>query len=376
MSDPRSGVTRRDLLRCGLLGAGALALGALPGRAEEPPAPAAHEADWYEKLEGKQVRCVLCPRKCVVADRERGYCGVRENRDGTYFTLVHSRPCAVHSDPIEKKPLYHVLPGTTAFSIATAGCNMECRFCQNWQISQFRPEQIRSYDLPPDAVARLAKDRGDATIATTYTEPVVFAEYVRDCAKAGKRRGVGSVMISNGYITEGALRDLVPHLTAVKIDLKAFTKSFYRDTCSGELEPVLRTLRVLKEAGIWFEIVVLVVPTLNDGAEENRAMFRWIRETLGPQVPVHLTRFHPTYKLQNLPRTPVATLDRLYRSAREEKLDFVYVGNVRGHPSESTTCPGCGRPVVRRRGFRLLGIDLKNGRCRHCERPVPGIWTR
>jgi pyruvate formate lyase activating enzyme len=369
--------SRRDVLRCGLMGAGALALAAIPSslRAEEKKdAPKVHEADWYEKLEAKQVKCTLCPRACVVADLERGYCGVRENRGGTYYTLVHSRPCSIHSDPIEKKPLFHVLPGTTAFSLATPGCNMECRFCQNWEISQFRPEQVRSYDLAPSAVIRHAKDRNDATVACTYTEPVVFAEYMRDIARAGKARRVGAVMISNGYVQEKALRDLVPHLTAVKIDLKAFTESFYKDVCSASLKPVLRTLEVLKATGTWFEIVVLVIPTLNDDVEEGREMFRWIRTKLGTEVPVHLTRYHPTYKMQNIPPTPVKTLDRLRAVAIEEKLSFVYLGNVRGHASESTVCPGCKKTVIRRHGMRTLSIRMKNGRCTHCERPIPGVW--
>jgi len=370
------GISRRACLRCGLLGAGALALGFLPDvLGAKDGEPAAVEADWYEKLPGKQVRCLLCPRACVVADRERGYCGVRENRDGVYYTLAHGRPCAIHSDPVEKKPLFHVMPGSTAYSYAAPGCNMECRFCQNWRISQFRPEQLRLYERSPAAVAREAANRHDALLASTYTEPVVFAEYVRDCARAGKKLGLGSVMISNGYIEEKALRDLLPHLTAVKIDLKAFTKSFYRDVCSGELAPVLRTLEILAATKTWFEIVVLIVPTLNDAEDENREMFRWIRKTLGPNVPVHLTRFHPTYKLKNLSPTPVRTLDRLYRIAREEKLHFVYVGNVRGHPSESTACPECKKTVIRRHGHRTRRIDLEKGRCRHCREPIPGVWS-
>jgi len=310
-----------------------------------------------------------------VADRERGYCGVRENRGGTYYSLSYGRLCAIHSDPVEKKPLFHVLPGSTAYSVAAPGCNMECRFCQNWEISQFRPEQLRLVERTPDAAAEEAVSRGDALIATTYTEPVVFAEYVRDLARAGRKRGVGSVMISNGYIQEKPLRDLLPHLTAVKIDLKAFTETFYRDVCSGELEPVLRTLEILKSAGTWFEIVVLIVPTLNDAEGENREMFRWIRTKLGVDVPVHLTRFHPTYKLRNLPPTPVQTLDRLWRIAREEKLRFVYVGNVRGHPSESTRCPECDEIVIRRVGLSAIRNELEDGKCRHCRHEIPGIWT-
>jgi pyruvate formate lyase activating enzyme len=254
---------------------------------------------------------------------------------------------------------------------------MECRFCQNWEISQFRPEQVESRSVPPAAMARLARERKDALIAATYTEPVVFAEYVRDCADAAREAGVGAVMISNGWIQEKPLRELLPRLTAVKVDLKAFTETFYDELCSATLAPVLRTLEVLRESGTWFEIVVLVIPTRNDAEEENRRMFRWIREKLGPEVPVHLTRFSPehAYKLRDLPPTPVRTLERLHAIAREEGLAFVYVGNVRGHPSESTICPGCGEVVVRRYGYRVLRVDLHDGACAHCERPVPGVWT-
>ena len=282
----------------------------------------------------------------AICSGERGTCGVRENRGGKYVTLVHSRPCAVHSDPIEKKPLFHVLPGTTALSIATAGCNMECRFCQNWEISQFRPEQVRSYDLPPARIARLARDRGDATIAYTYTEPVVFAEYVRDCGKAGRARGVGSVMISNGYIEEKPLRDLIPHLTAVKIDLKAFTERFYRKVCGGHLAPVLETLEFIKhETDTWLELTTLLIPGENDSEAELHEMTQWVVERLGPDVPMHFTAFHPDWKMRDVGATPAATLRRARKIAMGNGVRFAYTGNVHDTDGGSTFCAGCGELV-------------------------------
>jgi pyruvate formate lyase activating enzyme len=333
--------------------------------------PALH----YEQLEDLRVKCKLCPRECAVADQERGYCGVRENRLGTYYTLVHSRPCAVHTDPIEKKPLFHFLPGAVAFSLATAGCNVECRFCQNWDISQFRPEQVRSTSLPPDAVHRRAKEAGARAIAYTYSEPVVFYEYMYDTATRGKATGIKSVMISNGYIQEKPMRELCAVLDAVKIDLKGFTENFYKEYCSGELAPVLSTLELLATLGIWYEIVVLLVPTLNDSPEEIRAMTRWAAGALGRDVPIHFSRFHPTYKLKNLPVTPVATLDMARRIAMEEGLRYAYVGNVWGHEGESTYCPGCGKPVVRRVGFTITEMNLDKGACRFCGESIPGVWS-
>jgi pyruvate formate lyase activating enzyme len=334
-----------------------------------------HPARWYKKLEEGRVECKLCPRKCRVADRERGACGVRENRGGEYYTLVHSRPCTLHLDPIEKKPLFHVLPGTKSLSLATPGCNIECKFCQNWQIAQARPEQIRTFELEPERAAALAVERDAPTIACTYTEPVVFAEYVHDIAVASRKVGVRTVLISNGYIQEKPLEDLMQVLGAVKIDLKAYTEKFYRESCSGELKPVLDTLRRLRKKGMWTEIVVLVIPTLNDRDEEFRSLARFVRDELGAEVPVHFTRFHPAYRLMNLPRTPVATLESAWNIARSEGLQFVYVGNVPGHPGNNTYCPGCGRVVIRRMGMAVLTNRLDKGRCPNCDHTIPGVWV-
>lgn len=332
------------------------------------------EARHWKKLDESRVQCEICPRKCTVADLERGTCGVRENRGGTYFMLVHSRACAMHTDPIEKKPLFHFMPGTSAFSIATAGCNIECKFCQNWQIAQFRPEQVASVYLPPAEVARIAHQQQAASIAYTYSEPVVFYEYVFDCAAAGKKQGVRSVMVSNGFINEKPLLELLPLLDAVKIDFKSFREQFYKETCRGELKPVLDTLVTLKKSGKWFELVVLIVPGLNDSEAEIKDMSRWIMSNLGGDVPIHFTRFHPDYRLRNLPSTPVGTLEKARELARAEGIRFPYVGNVPGHPFESTYCPTCSKPLIRRVGYKILENAIISGRCAACKAAVPGVW--
>jgi pyruvate formate lyase activating enzyme len=334
-------------------------------------APALH----YEKLPGLKVVCKLCPRECRVADAERGTCGVRENRGGEYFTLVYGRTCSIHVDPIEKKPLFHVLPGSPALSLATAGCNMECRFCQNWEISQFRPEQVPSLEAPPEGVLAAARQAQAPVVAYTYNEPTVFYEYMREIARVTSAAGLRNVVISNGYIQEKPLRELAPYLTAYKVDLKAFTEGFYADQCSATLAPVLATLKTLESIGLWTEIVVLIIPTLNDDPASSRAMFRWVMENMGPDVPVHLTRFHPTYKIDNLPSTPVETMEQLHAIAKEEGIHYAYLGNVPGHAAESTWCPACGTRLIERYGYVVASSALRGGHCPKCDLAIPGVWS-
>ncbi len=334
------------------------------------------EAMYYEPLEEMRVQCQLCPWECAVADQERGTCGVRENREGTYYTLVHSQPCAAHVDPIEKKPLFHYLPGTLAFSIATAGCNIECKFCQNWEIAQVRPEQVQAMYMPPEVVTQISKRYNCKSIAYTYSEPVIFYEYMYDSAAYARQSGVGSVMISNGFIKKEPLEELCQQLTGVKIDLKAFTEKFYKGTCRGELQPVLKTLETLRDVGIWYEIVVLIVPTLNDSKQEIQEMSHWIYKELGEGVPVHFSRFHPMYKIKNLPPTPNKTLDMARNVAMDAGLHYAYVGNVWGHDGESTYCPSCGNVVIKRIGYQIVKIDLdENGYCQQCQHQIPGVWS-
>ncbi|RMF97816.1 MAG: AmmeMemoRadiSam system radical SAM enzyme [Candidatus Schekmanbacteria bacterium] len=332
------------------------------------------ECMFYKKLDGLRIECEICPKKCRVADMERGYCGNKENHGGKYYTLVYSRPCAIHTDPIEKKPLFHYLPGTTAFSLATAGCNFECKFCQNWEIAQFRPEQVDSIYLSPEDVCREAKRKGAPSVACTYSEPVVFYEYMHDIAVYGRKIGINTVMISNGFIQKEPMEELCKYLAAVKIDLKAFTEKFYKDTCSGELKPVLDTLQLLKNRGMWFEIVVLIIPTLNDSKKEIREMCQWIVKNLGRDVPVHFSRFHPTYKIKNLPITPISTLEMARNTAMNEGVNFAYIGNVPGHPGESTYCPNCRKKIIGRIGYYITSIGIKKGRCVYCNHSIPGIW--
>jgi pyruvate formate lyase activating enzyme len=333
------------------------------------------EARYYKKLEDREVECLLCPRFCRLGDKERGYCGVRENDGGIYRTLVYGKACSVNVDPIEKKPFFHVLPGANALSIATAGCNVNCKFCQNWEISQVRAEQVEAVDFPPDAVVRQAETARCPAIAYTYSEPVVFFEYMVDTAAAARRRGIRNLVVTAGHINPEPLAELIGLVDAIKIDLKAFDARFYETYVRGDLKPVLDAVRAVAKSRAWLEIVYLVIPTLNDDPDKIRAMSRWLRDEAGPDVPLHFSRFHPMYLVKNLPSTPVATLERLHDAARGEGLRYVYVGNVPGHRAESTFCPGCGNTVVERFGYEIRRIDLKKGACTKCGRTIPGIWT-
>jgi len=380
--------TRRDILRFGTVCGAAATMcplydalaqdvagtGALEG--PELRGVIRHEAMFWEKLEDKKVKCVLCPRECEVADVERGYCGVRENQGGKYQTLVYGALCSANVDPIEKKPLFHYQPGTTAFSIATAGCNIECKFCQNWQISQFRPEQVKSVEITPERLISVCKARGSPTIAYTYSEPVIFYEYMHDVAALARENGVGSVMISNGYIQEKPLRQLCRQLTGVKVDVKAFTEKFYSEVCAGKLKPVLDALEVFKDTGIWLELVVLIIPTLNDSEKEIGDMSKWVVSHLGPDVPMHFTRFHPTYRVTNLPRTPVSTLERCREIAMNAGVHYAYAGNVAMHPGENTYCHSCRSELIRRVRFRIQFNRIENGTCPKCGTKIPGVWSQ
>ncbi len=372
---------RRSFLKCVAWGGAACGLNVM-GLSTALPAslPASTdsrfmvEAKFYEKLPNKKIKCKLCPRECTVGDRERGYCGVRENHGGTYYSLVHSRVAAAHVDPIEKKPLFHYLPGTLAFSIAAAGCNVNCKFCQNWDISQVRPEQVPADYGPPAKIAELAKQYQCPSIAYTYSEPVVFSEYIMDTADAGHSAGVRSVVVSNGYMQQESLKRAYGKMDAVKIDLKAFSESYYRDVVAGELKPVLETLVTLRKLGKWTEIVYLVVPTLNDTDSEFRELAKWIKTNLGADVPIHFTQFHPEYLLKNLPLTPVPTLERAKSIADAEGLHYVYIGNVPGHPAQNTYCPKCRRALVERIGLTATQILIRKGKCPFCQQAIPGVW--
>ncbi len=333
------------------------------------------EARYYRKLPDREIECLLCPRLCRLGDKERGFCGVRENDGGVYRTLVYGKACSVNIDPVEKKPFFHFLPGTTSLSMATAGCNANCKFCQNWEISQVRPEQVENFDFPPELAAAQAEKNRCRTIAYTYTEPVVFFEYMYDTAVKAREKGVRSIVVTGGNVNREPLLDLLEVVDAVKVDLKAFDESFYTNYVRARLGPVLETIKTIAKSGTWLEIVYLVIPTLNDKPAAIRDMARWIRNEAGDRIPVHFSRFQPMYLLKNLPPTPVTALDTARSIALEEGLKYVYVGNVPGHQAESTYCPTCGRRIIGRFGYKIETMDIVGGKCRHCGQPIPGVWS-
>jgi pyruvate formate lyase activating enzyme len=333
------------------------------------------EARYYKKLPDREIECQLCPRFCKLGDKERGYCGVRENMGGTYYTLVYGKACAVHVDPIEKKPLFHFLPKTTALSIATAGCNVNCKFCQNWEISQVRPEQITHIDLPPESVVQTAEKNNCPSIAYTYSEPVIFFEYMYDTSLEARRKGIKNVVITGAHVNPEPFKDLLEVVDGVKIDLKAFNQDFYTKYVRGKLQPVLDAIVAASQSHVWLEIVYLVIPTLNDTTSEIRQMCRWIKKEIGPDVPLHLSRFYPYYLMKNLPPTPLSTLENLRNTALEEGLNYVYIGNIPAHEAENTYCPHCGEIIVKRMGYLIEKINIKNGRCALCGQEIPGFWS-
>jgi pyruvate formate lyase activating enzyme len=344
---------------------------------QESSGPAPRVASYWNKVKDKIVQCVLCPRRCVLDAGQRGFCTARINKDGTLYTLGYGNPVAVHVDPIEKKPFFHVLPGESAFSLAVAGCNMRCLFCQNWQISQSKPDEVTAYDLPPEKVVDAAIKAHSPFIVYTYTEPTVFYEYMLDIAKLARSRGLKNGMHSCGYINQEPLKELLKYMDAVNIDLKGFNPDFYRRMgAMAELTPVLETLKTIKNEGVWLEITNLIIPGQNDDPKEIRAMCRWIKDNLGDSVPLHFSRFMPSFKLQNLPPTPVEKLDEAYRIAKEEGLKYVYIGNVPGNEHENTYCPNCGKLVIKRLGYQVSMVGIKDGKCNYCGYSLEGVWKR
>jgi pyruvate formate lyase activating enzyme len=322
----------------------------------------------------KSVECTLCPKACRLAPGQRGDCRVRVNDDGKLFSLVYGKVCAVHVDPVEKKPMYHFLPGSGAFSIATAGCNLHCLFCQNWEISQTDPEDASNSDLPPERVVALAARSGCASIAYTYSEPVVFYEYVEDTSILAKERGIRNIMVTAGFINREPLRRLCRVVDGANVDLKGFTEKYYREVVFGNLRTVLDTLVTMREEGVVLEVTNLIVPTLSDDMTMIREMCRWMVSELGDEVPIHFSRFTPMYKLKDLPPTPVKTLQRARETALDAGLKYVYMGNVPGDPGEDTFCPACGRLVIDRYGYRILQYNVVDGKCGFCGEKLYGLF--
>jgi pyruvate formate lyase activating enzyme len=321
------------------------------------------------------LRCQLCAQNCLIADGERGRCRARHNAGGELKSLVYGRPLSIHVDPIEKKPFYHFLPGAQAFSLATSGCPLRCKFCQNWELSQASPEDYETEFLTPESIVRAAGQKAAPVIAFTYNEPTVFTEYLTDIARAARPAGIRSALVSCGFMNEAPLTEICGLLDAIKIDLKGFDESFYREVCQAELKPVLRSIRQVAASKVHLELVNLVVPTLNDSEPMLKALADWVMGELGPDVPVHFTRFHPDYQLRHLPPTPVATLERARQIAMERGLHFVYVGNVPGHPGNHTYCPSCGRIAIERSSFFVSELHMKEGRCDTCGGKIAGVWS-
>ena len=334
------------------------------------------EALFYEKLKGKKVRCFLCRHNCLIEEGKRGVCGVRENKGGVLYSLVYGKILSANPDPIEKKPLFHLLPGSFSFSIATAGCNFHCLHCQNYTISQLPRETGEvgtEREVPPEKVVSMAMEYNCATIAHTYTEPTIFFEYAYDVAKLGKEKGIRSIFVTNGYIGEEALRYIAPYLAGANVDLKGFREETYKKIYGGRLSPVLDNIKLMKELGIWVEVTTLVIPTINDSEGELRDIANFIAE-VGTDIPWHISRFHPDYKLTNLPPTPRATIDRAREIGKEAGLRYVYSGNIPGDKGENTYCYQCGAILIRRFGFQIIENRLKEGRCPECGAEIDGVW--
>jgi pyruvate formate lyase activating enzyme len=336
---------------------------------------ALREAMFYKGYGGSAVKCNVCFRRCVIEEDKRGFCRNKENIEGKLYNIVHSRPSAVHVDPIEKEPQLHMLPGTDILCFGTAGCNFRCKFCQNWHLSQRPLEDMNTvYDIPPEKAVQMAIDRKIPTLSFTYNDPISFYEYVYDCARLGKKKGLKILWHSNGTLNPESLRELLKYTDAVTFDLKGFTDDFYRNLSSAKLEPALKSLKIIKKEGVWLEIVNLHIPTVNDDPEDVKRMCVWIKENLGKDVPLHFSRFYPAYKLVNLYPTPVKSLEEAHKIATDAGLEYVTIGNVPGHKYNSTFCPKCKKRVIHRYHFQVLSNNIKNGKCKFCGHRIFGIW--
>ncbi len=336
-----------------------------------------HDARYWQPDAAGKVLCTLCPRECRIGEGQNGFCWIRRNRGGRLVTTGWGTTTGFAVDPIEKKPLSHFLPGSTVLSFGTAGCNLGCRFCQNWDISKARVDEEASEDAwTPERVVDLAVRMGCPGLAFTYNDPIIWAEYAIDVAKEAHARGLFTVFVTNGYVGREARRDVFRHMDAANVDLKAFTEEFYAKTTLSHLEPVKETLEWLaRETGVWVEVTNLLIPGLNDAEDETRALARFVRDRMGPDVPLHLTAFHPDYKMRDRPRTPARTLSRARAIALEEGLRYVYTGNVHDPEGETTFCPGCGARVLEREGFAVVRARLRGAACAACGARIAGRFA-
>jgi pyruvate formate lyase activating enzyme len=327
---------------------------------------AMHEARQYTKLEDQVVHCSVCAHRCRIKEGGHGICGVRLNRKGVLYAATYGKISAEAVDPVEKKPLFHYLPGTLSYSLGSVGCNFQCEHCQNWHISRATLEDGLTRSLSPEEGVARAQGTGCRSISWTYNEPTIWHEYPLDMGTLAREKGLGTIYVTNGYITEEALQDIAPMLQAFRVDLKAFTEEFYRKVCRAKLQPVLDASRRARELGMHIETVTLVIPGLNDTMEEMEGLIRWVVENLGPSTPMHFSRFHPDYRMRDREPTPVATLEKIYRKAKELGIRFPYLGNVPGHPFENTFCPKCGALLIERSGYQTRFRQLKGSACGEC----------
>jgi pyruvate formate lyase activating enzyme len=325
-----------------------------------------HEARQYAKLENNTVKCSLCNHRCTINDGKYGICGVRVNEHGSLAAMTYGKISAEAVDPIEKKPLFHYLPGTLSYSLGSVGCNFHCEHCQNWHISRAELDGAMLRSLEPTEGVKRAIASGSKSISWTYNEPTIWHEYALDMGMIARAKGLGTIYVTNGYITEEALRELAPMLGAFRVDLKAFKDEFYKKICGAKLQPVLDSAQLARELGMHVETVTLVIPGLNDSMEEQEGLIRWVIEHLGPETPMHFSAFHPDYKMLNRGATPVATLEKIYKMAKELGLRFPYLGNVYHHPFENTYCPNCNAILIERRGFSSRFAALEGQQCTKC----------
>jgi len=334
-----------------------------------------YEASFYQKLENGKVQCQLCPNRCILSPGQRGLCKVRENIGGKLYSLVYGKPVTTAVDPIEKKPFYHFLPGAKAYSLATAGCNLACKYCQNWDIAQRFPEEVTSTPMTPQQVVEEAEKSGAQVIAFTYNEPAVWYEYMRDIAKLAKEKGLRTAMVSSGYINPEPLKELLPYMDAIKIDFKAFNNEVYGNLIGGKLEPVLETIKIIHQSNVWLEIVHLVVPGYTDNLEEIKQMCLWLKENTSENVPVHFSRFWPKYKLTNLPPTPEETIKKARQVCQEAGMKYVYTGNIEDEEGNTTFCPANHQPLIKRIGYFVKeNLVDSNGQSPNCQETIPGVW--
>ncbi|MFH1931020.1 MAG: AmmeMemoRadiSam system radical SAM enzyme [Pseudomonadota bacterium] len=329
---------------------------------------------FHYTTDGTTVQCQICPNRCILEPGDRSICRSKVNIGGKLYSLTYGNPCSINVDPIEKKPLNHFYPRSLILSIATTGCNFRCLNCQNWEISQMKPEEVHYYELFPESVVSEAKKRKTPSIAYTYSEPITYYEYMYDTAKLAREVGLKNVLVSNGYINRKPLIRLCKYLDGANVNLKSFDDGIYRFLNGGRLQPVLNTFKTLHTEGVWFEMTTLVVPTYVDDTEMIKRMCGWILKELGPNYPLHFLRFFPDYKLTRLPATPIGTLEEFRKMALQEGIRYVYLGNVPGHEGTHTYCHNCHKILIERKGYLIPQLNLENGRCKFCGTSIPGRW--